>query len=276
VKHYDLDGINIDWEFPNSGDGVACNKRSPKDTANFFSFLQLLRKQLDKAVRHKKVILTAAVSIDPFNDASGNPSKSVKEFVKVMDYMLIMAYDINGPWDSIAAPNAPLFEPGHGLPGSGSSAVAAWKKAGFPANRIHLGIPFYGWTTGIKTNVAKTGNFYVRFKMPQIKGDQYDSLSADPCKGAKAAYSGEMQYRSVVADGILASKKGWKYFYDKHTVTSWAYNQKKQQWVTFDDTHSAATKAKWAKQNRLAGVMVWSLEMDHNGQMINALQAVRH
>lgn len=86
-------------------------------------------------------------------------------------------------------------------------------------------------------------------------------MSADPCKGAKASYSGEMQYRSVVADGILANKNGWKHFYDKHTATAWAYNQKKEQWVTFDDTQSAGVKAKWAKQNKLAGVMVWSLEM---------------
>lgn len=83
VKHYNLDGINIDWEFPNSADGVACNTRSSKDTANYYSFLQLLRKQLDRTIKNKKVILTAATAIAPFNDASGNPSKSVAEFSKV-------------------------------------------------------------------------------------------------------------------------------------------------------------------------------------------------
>ncbi|KAJ3515107.1 hypothetical protein NMY22_g14535 [Coprinellus aureogranulatus] len=64
VAKYQLEGVDFDWEYPNSG-GIGCNTVNPADTANFLSFLQELR-------RHpigKKIIVTAATATAPFNDA---------------------------------------------------------------------------------------------------------------------------------------------------------------------------------------------------------------
>ncbi|RUS30043.1 glycoside hydrolase [Jimgerdemannia flammicorona] len=260
VKQYNLDGVNLDWEYPNSVDGMSCNVKNAKDTANFHTFLQQLRKALDKAVKNKRVTISAATATAPFNGANGNPS-NVAEFKNVLDFVLIMAYDMIGSWSETTGPNAPLYDPGHGIGDSGSHAVASWVNAGYPHSQIHLGVPFYGWTAKVTTNLAKTRNPYVKFHNPQVKGDKYDELSSDPCPGAKKGYVGAYQYRSLVSDGITSNKNGWQHFFEKKSQTPWAYNNRRQLFISYDDPQSAAAKAKWAKKNGLAGVMVWSLEM---------------
>ncbi|OZJ03959.1 hypothetical protein BZG36_03241 [Bifiguratus adelaidae] len=270
VKHYDLNGLNIDWEYPASQNGVACNTKSADDTAHLLTFLQELRSALDQTFRKQHVILTAATSLDPFNDRTWNPSTQLPGFNNVLDQVYIMAYDINGNWNSITGPAAPLYEPGHGLPGSGASAVAAWHKAGIPLNKIVLGVPFYGWTTKTSHN-----GLYGSFSKTQIPGDQYDTKSRD-CGAKVATYSGEFQWRSLAAQGVDQSRNGWQAHYDTKTQTAWAYNTHKQQLVTYDDARTCEAKAKYAKQHGLGGVLIWSLEMDDSHHtLLTSLQLVR-
>jgi chitinase len=65
------------------------NNRNADDTANFLSFVQLLRKKLKANFKSHKLI-TAAVSTSPFNDASGNPSSRLPGWAEAMDYFYIM------------------------------------------------------------------------------------------------------------------------------------------------------------------------------------------
>ena len=88
---------NPSWEYPGS-QGIGCNVVAPNDTANFLSFLQELR-QSDVG---KKLFLTAATPISPWKDASGNSTADVSPFAKVLDYIAIMNYDINGGASHIA------------------------------------------------------------------------------------------------------------------------------------------------------------------------------
>ena len=62
--HFDL---VLSWEYPND-QGIGCNVISPDDTANFLAFLKQLRSTLKK-----DALITAATSIKPFMDSTGNP-----------------------------------------------------------------------------------------------------------------------------------------------------------------------------------------------------------
>ncbi|CAK5275503.1 unnamed protein product, partial [Mycena citricolor] len=89
-SEFKLNGVDLDWEYPGH-QGEGSNQVSPKDSANFLLFLQLLRSSLPHTA-----VITAAVLLTPFYGASGQPLKNVTQFADVLDWVLLMNYDIWG------------------------------------------------------------------------------------------------------------------------------------------------------------------------------------
>ena len=94
---FNLDGIDIDWEYPGR-DGAPGNQISPNDSDNFLLFLNLLRAELPPSAR-----ISAAVESTPFIDSHGNAMKDVSRFAQVLDWVLIMNYDV---WECELSPNS--------------------------------------------------------------------------------------------------------------------------------------------------------------------------
>ncbi|KAJ7287157.1 glycoside hydrolase superfamily [Mycena rebaudengoi] len=141
VSKFGLDGIDIDWEYPNSGG--AGNPYGPTDTANFLTLLTALRKSLGTSK-----IISAAVTDLPFLGSNGTPLKDVSAFSAQLTYVNIMNYDIFGSWSGAPGPNAPLGN----LCGTSSqpaytaqAAFTQWTTAKFPASKLLLGLPLYGY-----------------------------------------------------------------------------------------------------------------------------------
>jgi len=266
----------LDWEFPFDKDGMQCNTRDKQDSANLLVFFKALRAKLGHSA-----VLSAATSLTPFNGPNGSPLKDVGAFATVLDWIQIMAYDITGVWDPTTGSNAPLFT-AKGAPESvsGDSGVRAWTKAGFPAHKIQLGVPFYGTTQTVKSNMNKGGSQYAKHSATQPRGDSLDDLSRDPCPGAKNSYSGEYQFNSMFKTGILKSPlksgRGWTRHFDSHTQTPWVFSPKKNLFISYDDPQSLTAKVNYAKKHGLGGIMIWSVDMDYKGVLLNTLQPIRH
>jgi chitinase len=89
-NHFSLDGIDIDWEYPGQ-QGNAGNGASASDTTNFLLFLQLLRRVLPPSAK-----ITAATQTLPFAGPNGLPLQDVSQFAKVLDWVVLMNYDVWG------------------------------------------------------------------------------------------------------------------------------------------------------------------------------------
>ncbi|KAJ1677229.1 hypothetical protein EV182_006605, partial [Spiromyces aspiralis] len=117
VRSSDLDGIDIDWEYPGRlGDN--CNVFDPQNDANNFKqFLKELRERFDKEFGTSpdtRKIISLAVRVEPFDTPSG-PLTDVSEFAESVDFASIMAFDINGAWSNTTGPLAPFnYEQGKG------------------------------------------------------------------------------------------------------------------------------------------------------------------
>ncbi|WAQ91863.1 hypothetical protein PtA15_15A255 [Puccinia triticina] len=141
VLTHNLDGIDIDWEYPGQAQ-IQDNIVSSEDSAALLSFFQLLRAKLGP---HK--IISAAVTDYTFLNAQGGRMTNVEEFGKVLDYILIMNYDV---WGATAnpGPNAP-FSNGcedSSQPGANMvSSIKTWTSAGFPRQKILMGLAAYGY-----------------------------------------------------------------------------------------------------------------------------------
>lgn len=126
VKQYNLDGIDIDWEYPTSSEAGISS--SPDDTDNF----TLLMRDIRKAIGKRKLLTAATIADALYVDFPA--------CIKYMDFVNIMAYDVaNPPKHHTTLYRSPL---------SGritvEEAVDAHLKAGVPAEKLTLGMPLYG------------------------------------------------------------------------------------------------------------------------------------
>lgn len=112
VSQYGLDGVDIDWEYPN--DGGSAN--------NYLALMQ----QLSTQMHSRGKLLTAAV-------VAYGGSSILNGVFDVVDFLNIMAYDENDYQHSTYA--------------LAVQAVNYWRGRGLPAGKTVLGVPFYGHPT---------------------------------------------------------------------------------------------------------------------------------
>lgn len=126
VKEYNLDGIDIDWEYPTSSAGNISS--SPDDTNNF----TLLMKDIRKAIGNKKQLTLATVASGQYID--------FKAILPYIDFVNIMSYDMA----SAPKHHSSLYRSLNSGGITSSEAVDAHLKAGVPPSKLTMGMPFYG------------------------------------------------------------------------------------------------------------------------------------
>ena len=234
-----FDGIDIDWEYPAAPGDVGHIYR-PEDTQNYTLLLAEFRRQLDAL--DPTLLLTVAT---PAGEATYNKMQ-LDQIHPYLNWINIMSYDLHGAWETTTNFQAHLrLAPGDTTGLSVQNAVQGYLAAGVPANKLLVGIPFYGrgWT-GVR--------------------NQNNGLY-QPASGAAPG-----TYEAGIEDYKVLKTRGVPSFRDPITGAFWLYDG--NTFWSYDDPQVIHEKMSWLKSLGLRGAMVWSLDGDDaTGTLISAV-----
>lgn len=246
-----FDGIDIDWEYPafqrTDTESKGGYTSSPDDTQNYTAMLAEFRKQLGS---NHLLSIAAPAGQDKYSKLQ------LSTVSKYANWINLMTFDYHGSWDKFTDIQAPLFcnprDPSIGIAKTYciDYSVNAYLKAGVPANKINLGLPFYGhgWT-----NVPSTNNGLFQSSMQAAPGLYPDAPGVNDYKVlAKLTSQGYIPHRDTVTKGF------WVF----NGTTLWSY----------DDPEEVTIKMNYAKSKGLGGAFCWSIDGDDSqGSLLNAM-----
>jgi chitinase len=245
VRTWGFDGVDMDWEYPVSG---GLQSGSPDDKTNFTLLLQAIRSALDSAgsADGKHYYLTIAAGAGP----SYIQNTELSKIQKTVDWINLMSYDYHGSWETLSNNNAPLhFDPNDKSADASSYYVEAsvkyFKKAGVPASKLVLGLPFYGRGWG---------------GCPSTNNGLYQTCSGASSQGTWEA--GIFDFSDLQANYI--NKNGYTRYWNSKAGVPYLYNPSNGVYISYDDAESIGLKDNYVKTKGLAGVMFWDLSSDRN------------
>ena len=230
-----FDGIDVDWEYPNAC-GEGCDSSGP-DAYN--RVVSALRTRFGT-----NFLVTSAISADGSNggklDVADYASGIQKlSFVMPMTYDYYGAFSPSGP----TAPHSPLYSY-PGIPTQGfwsDAAIQKLKSKGVPANKMLLGIGFYGrgWT-GVSQAAPGGG-------------------ASGPAQGIEP---GVQDYKVLKTQCPPTGQVGG---------TSYSYCG--NNWWSYDTPQTIAGKMGYVRQQGLGGAFFWEFSGDtSNGELITAMK----
>jgi chitinase len=258
METYGFDGIDIDWEYPGGG-GLASNTARPEDTQNFTLLLQAVRSELDTrgSLSGRQYLLTIAAPAG----AEKIANLEVEQIHPLLDFINVMTYDLNGSWSPVSNFNAPLYPaPGDPTVTPGNNADAAIQNylgKGVPADKLVLGVPFYGRAVQGVANV---------------NGGLFQTYTGTPLgtwdTGATGA-TGMFDYADIAANYL--GQPGIVLHRDADAGVPWLYDPTNGLFLSYDDPASLALKKQYVITNELGGVMIWEMSSDLNDQLLDAV-----
>jgi chitinase len=244
ITRYKLDGLDIDWEYPAMA-GAAGNVFRPEDKQNYTLLLKELRERFKKMQKplHRHLYITIAAGAS----AEFLEHTEMDKVQKYVDTVNLMAYDYYEPGDDkITGNHAPLYvDPADPKGISSDKSVKEFETAGVPADKIVLGVPFYGHVWG-HVGATNHGLFQLGDPVPD-------------------AYS---TYGKLTQDII---RQGFSRYWDAKASVPYLYNPQKQIFISYEDPESLALKCKYVIDQHLAGMMFWEYESDPSGKLLDAI-----
>ncbi|HEX4996608.1 MAG TPA: glycoside hydrolase family 18 protein [Terriglobia bacterium] len=223
VNRYGFDGVDLDWE--------------PLDTARDGAILKKLASDLRSRLGGKTLSAAAIVTDYQFWGTAHAP----------FDRVSAMTYDLTGVWNPFSWHNAPLYSRSDSFPKSPPADATVWSvdlaverftRAGVPAARLNVGIPFFGyeWAGG-----GVTGPNQRWISEPRIRQLPYQSLTG------------------LISPAIDRWDSSARVPYSVITST----RPSEVRFFTYDNEQSIAEKIRYAQSRRLGGWMIWELSGDY-------------
>jgi GH18 family chitinase len=242
-----FDGFDIDWEYPVFG-GLRENVTRPEDRQNFTLMLAELRRQLDDegARDGRRYLLTAATAAG----ARLVGSLELDRITPLLDWFNVMTYDYHSG-SAIAHFNAPLHAatndptPFYNV----DSTVALYRRGGVPAEKIVIGVPFFGRAYG---------------GVHGPNGGLFKAASPPPRE-----WSTGLDYRQLASRN--PTSQGFTRFWHAEAKVPWLHNDSLGVFITYDDAESVGAKADYVRTRGLAGLMIWEIGGD-DGTLLGVIR----
>ncbi len=156
-----------------------------------------------------------------------------------------MTYDLSGPWSGwVTWFNAPIYDGGYRFPSTGTllpstdGMVNDFETNGVAPGKLGIGIAFYGdvWAGGVS--------------LPR------QTWTMAPTLTGVAYYA--------IMDGLYQSNL---YHWDTNAQAAYLSivnpGSANDQFISYDDEHTCQAKVSYARNRRLAGVMIWNLSQGY-------------
>ncbi|KAJ5999011.1 hypothetical protein N7451_006821 [Penicillium sp. IBT 35674x] len=234
LSTYNLDGVDLDWEYPGPNDIVERGGRE-EDFANFPTFLRALKEALKSAGGRDGLTVTLPASywfLQHFD---------IVEMEKHVDFFNIMTYDLHGAWDRGNKWLGPYLLAHTNLTEIQDAMDLLWRNE-IPSKKVVMGTAFYGRAfTATSTSCMEPG---CTFESAGNKG--------------QCSRENGILLNSEIMD--IIDEKGLTPTLYKEAGVKVAHWD--DQWVAYDDEETLQLKVDYALGLDLGGVMVWAVSHD--------------
>ena len=243
VANNDLDGVDIDWEYPGQrGDD---NVFRPEDKQNYTHMFKEIRNELDALSEKtgKQYELTTAVGASYRYIEHTEMDKAAA----YLDYVNLMTYDFYTSGDS-AGHHSNLYPPeDYEKDASAHKTFNVFVEAGVPAEKLVMGLPFYG-RSWIMKSADKHG-----INMPV----------EERARGGGYTY---------IKDSLV-DKQGFVRHWDENAKAPYLFNAATNQLLVYDDEESVKLKCEYVIENNMGGMMFWQYASDTSEYLLDAINA---
>ncbi|XP_030368868.1 acidic mammalian chitinase-like [Scaptodrosophila lebanonensis] len=235
IQEHGFDGLDVDWEYPVERGGV------PEDRNNFVTLLSEIKQVFDQHGLELSIAVGAS-------KARAEISYDIPAISQHVSYINVMTYDFHMANDGYLGFNTPLPEV--------QQAIDYWLEKGAPAQKLVLGLAFYGHT----------------YQMADSSQNGPGDRSSGPGTAGKyTQQSGFLGYNEICLNN-------WAAVFNEEYGAPYAFQD--NQWVSYDNVQSIERKMKIVNTKSLAGAMVWSIETDdfrgRCGESYPLLKAIRN
>ncbi|QZZ30226.1 glycoside hydrolase family 18 protein [Streptomyces sp. ST1015] len=232
-----FDGIDIDWEYPNAC-GNSCDTSGP---AAYTHLMAALRAKFGA-----NYLVTAATTADATSGGKIDAADYAGA-ARYVDWYNVMTYDFFGAFSAQGptAPHSPLYAY-PGIPQQGfttADAIAKYRAKGVPANKLLVGVGFYGrgWTGVTSSTPGGT------------------ATGAAPGTYEAGVEDYKVLKTTCPPTGLVGG-------------TAYAYCG--TNWWSYDTPQTIAGKMAWARLQGLKGAFFWEFSGDTaNGELVTAVSA---
>lgn len=247
IKEYDIDGLDIDWEYPGlPGDD---NPYSPADKENFTKLMCELKTGMNTICDY--LVLTWA-------SAGWERAFDYIELDKVMqcvNYVNVMSYDLAGGGDPYTSHHTNLglikMEDIQGTPAAAKMIEEGDSTKPFSTEKIVTMLI----EKGVNPSQIVIGSNFSGRAWQGVPPENNGLYQLN--RGRARLRAGYSAIRESMED-----KNGFTRFWDPVAKAPYLYNAKDSLFITYDDTMSVRLKTKYVAEKSLGGIMFWQIGAD--------------